>query len=193
LVLLLLGAAVIGGTLAYRPARTVVRGAWSQLGVRRVEQHVDVIRIAAAESNLDPNLMGAIMYAESRGRVDAVSRVGALGLFQLMESSAGDSARRLGLEKPTREQLLTDATLNARLAASHLAWLIEHEGPDLEAVLVAYNAGRAKLHSWVRKHGSYEAWREKQERDGDSQVLAYARHVLGVRDHFAERGQLTVE
>jgi len=193
LVLLLVAAAVVTGTLGYRPARSVVRGAWSQLGIRRVEQRADAIRVAATESNVDPNLMAAIMYAESRGRVDAVSHVGALGLFQLMESSAGDSARRLGLERPTREELLSDPTLNARLAASHLAWLIEHEGPNLEAVLVAYNAGRGKLHSWVRKHGSYAAWREKQERDGDSQVLAYARGVLGVREHFAERGRLAIE
>lgn len=175
---------------ALRPAKDVVRGAWSEVGLRRVESHAEAIHTAARESGVDPYLLAAIMYSESRGQVDAVSSVGALGLYQLMESAAGDSARRLGIETPTPDELLSDATLNARLGASHLAWLIEHEGPDLEPVLVAYNAGRTKLHRWVRKHGSYEAWVRKQEKDGDSQVLTYARHVLGVRERFVDRGNL---
>lgn len=190
--LVLLGTAivVVAAAIGLRPARSVVRGAWSEVGLRRVEVHADAIRIAAEESGVDPYLLAAVMHAESRGRVGAVSSVGALGLYQLMESSAKDSARRLGLERPTREELLTDGTLNARLAASHIAWLIELEGPELEPVLVAYNAGRTKLHRWVREHGGYAAWRAKQERDGDSQVLAYARAVLAVRERFVERGRL---
>lgn len=187
-VLLLLGAGVLLGGLALRPAKDAVRGAWNEVGLRRVEGHAGAIRAAAQESGVDANLLAAVMYAESRGQVDAVSSVGALGLYQLMESAAMDSARRLGVETPTREELLSNPTLNARLAASHLGWLLEHEGPELEPVLVAYNAGRTKLHRWVRKHGSYEAWRKKQVRDGDSQVLAYATQVLAVRERFIERG-----
>jgi soluble lytic murein transglycosylase-like protein len=190
LLLVLLAAAAAAFT-TFEPARRAVQGAWSAVAMRRVERHADLIRAAAEESGVDPCLLAAIMYAESRGRPDAVSKAGALGLFQLMETSAGDAARRLGVERPTREELLSDSALNARLAASHLAWLIENEGPDVERVLVAYNAGRTKLHRWIRAFGSYAAWRAAQAADGDSEVLAYARSVLELRERFAARGRLT--
>jgi len=148
------------------------------------------LRAAAAESGVDANLLAGIMFVESGGEVDAVSRVGALGLFQLMETSASDAARKLGLPRPTREELLSDAALNTRLAAVHVAWLIEHEGPDLERVLVAYNAGRTKLLRWIRADGSFDAWRARQAREGDSAVLAYARKVLDLRERFARRGKI---
>ena len=171
-------------------SRQVARGAWNFVGLHRVERHAPALRAAAAESGVDANLLAAVMFVESGGRVDALSSAGAMGLLQLMDSSAGDAARKLGLPKPTAEELLSDAELNTRLGAVHLAWLIQHEGPDLERVLVAYNAGRTKVMRWIRRDGSYEAWRARQVRDGDSQVLAYARRVLALKDQFAERGKV---
>jgi hypothetical protein len=175
----------------HRKAPEVVRQVWSFVGVHRVEWHAAEIRAAAAESGVDPCLLAAVMYAESRGRVDAVSKRGALGAFQLMPSAAGDAARKLGLEEPTREALLSDSQLGARLCAVHLAWLQRQEGPDLERVLVAYNAGRAKLRRWVEAQGTYEAWRAERLRDGGTGTLAYARGVLAMRDRFRERGEIS--
>ena len=166
----------------------VARQVWSLVGVRAVEGHAEVIRQAARESAVDPCLLAAIMYVESRGRVDAESPRGALGLFQLVPAAASDAARRLHLPEPGREELLADAGLNARLGAAHLAWLIANDGPDLERVLVAYNAGRSRVRGWIRDAGSWEAWREERIRAGDSDVLAYARQVLEFRDRFRERG-----
>lgn len=170
--------------------REVARDLWSIVGVRRVEGHASEIRAAAAESGIDPCLLAAVMYTESRGQVDAVSPRGALGAFQLMPSAAGDAAAKLGLRAPTREELLSDSLLGARLAAVHLAWLIRHEGPDAERVLVAYNAGRTKLKRWVDAEGGYEAWRRSRLEAGGAGTLAYARGVLAMRDRFRERGEI---
>jgi soluble lytic murein transglycosylase-like protein len=174
-----------------RKAPEVARQVWSFVGVHRVEWHAAELRAAGAESGVDPCLLAAVMYAESKGRVDAVSKRGALGAFQLMPAAAADSARRLGLEEPTRADLLTDPQLGARLCAAHLAWLLRQEGPDLERVLVAYNAGRAKLRRWVEAEGSYEAWRAERLRQGGAGTLAYARSVLAMRDRFRERGEIS--
>jgi soluble lytic murein transglycosylase len=168
----------------------VAREIWSLVGVRRVEGYAPEIRAAAAESAVDPCLLAGVMYAESHGRADVVSSRGALGAFQLMPSAAGDAARKLRLPEPTREALLSDVLLGARLAANHLAWLIEHEGTDIERVLVAYNAGRTKLRRWIDAEGSYEAWRETRLREGGSGTLAYARGVISMRDRFRERGEI---
>jgi soluble lytic murein transglycosylase len=164
---------------------------WSYVAVRRVEGHAAELRAAAAESGLDPCLLAAVMYAESSGRIDAVSNRGALGAFQLMPSAAGDAAKRLGLPEPTREDLLTDPELGARLCAAHLSWLLRQDGPDLERVLVAYNAGHTKLRRWIEDEGSYDAWRASRVRAGGAGTLAYARNVLHMRDRFRERGAIS--
>lgn len=166
----------------------VARQVWGLVGVKKVESHSPVICAAAAEGGLDPCLMAGIMYAESRGKVDAVSKVGALGLFQLMPVAASDAAKKLRLPEPTREQLLSDPLLNARLAAVHLAWLYRNEGPDLERVLVAYNAGRGKLAKWLKEAGGWDKWRARHLERDDTGALVYAQEVLQFAQRFRERG-----
>lgn len=160
------------------------------LDLRRVESRADVLLEAAAESGLDAHFLGGVMYVESSGRVDAVSKVGALGLFQLMPAAAGDAAQRLKLPPPTREALLSDARLNARLGANHLKQLQRSLGPDLERVLVAYNAGRGRLLEWEKAAGGWSAWRELHARRGDSETLRYAQKVLAAAERLRERGAL---
>lgn len=166
------------------------RQVWSLIGVRRVEGFAEVLRTAGSESHVDPCLLAGVMYVESRGQVDALSSKDACGLFQLLPAAAGDAAKRLGLPSPSSEELLKDATLNTRLGASHLAWLIRQDGPDLERVLVGYNAGRAKLARWEKDAGGWEAWRRQQLLRDTSGALTYARDVLEFTQKFRERGNI---
>jgi len=189
---LLLAVLGVAGLLAWRsyatleePIREVAR---DYLALRRVQRHHDVLRAAGEESGVDPHLLAALMVCESSGRVDAVSKAGALGLFQLSTVTAEWRAENLGLEKPTREQLLSDALLNARLGADNLAWLLRtFDGDELRA-LCAYNAGARKLKRLTDAEGGWEAWRAKGEESGRSEILAYAERVLRMRDDFLRRG-----
>jgi len=192
--LIVLGCLLVALALTtWKQGPRVVRQVWGRVGMRQVEGHAETIRLAAAESRIDPCLLAGLMYAESRGQVDAVSNKGALGLFQLMESSAGDAARRLKLPAPSKEQLLNDPVLNTRLAASHLAWLIRHNGPDLERVLVAYNAGRGKLARWEEAAGGWQAWRAQRIAAGDSDALTYAQQVLEFAERFRAHGVIVAQ
>ncbi len=166
----------------------IYRQVLCEMGMRRVESHTPVLRKAAAESGVDSCLLAGVMYVESRGQIGAVSPKGAMGLFQLMPAAAGDSARKLRLPEPSREQLLSNPELNARLGAEYLRWLIALEGPDLERVLVSYNAGRAKLARWEKEAGGWERWREQQLLRDRSGAFTYARDVLEFRDRFRTRG-----
>ncbi len=189
LLLAIFAVVVVSGLLIAR-GPGAVRALLDARGLEEVEKWSVEIRAAAQEAGVDPELVAGIVYAESRGRVDAVSSADALGLMQLASSSASDAARKLKLPPPTRELLLSDGGLNLRLGANHLAWLIQHEGPDLERVLAAYNAGRTRVRRWIREAGSWEAWRDRRDREGDSQVLAYARAVLAAKAEFERRGRI---
>ncbi len=181
---------VAGWQLGRPPARALARSLLEERSLDRVEALAAPIRSAADEFSLAPSLIGAIVYVESRGIPDAVSRAGALGLMQLMPPSAADAARALGLAEPTREALLSDVELNLRLGARHFAWTLQHEERHTERALCAYNAGRTRLRRWLDEHGGYAAWRARQLADGDSQVLAYALEVLEVQARLRERGVL---
>lgn len=166
------------------------RQVWSLIGVRRVESRAEALRFASAESRVDAYLLAGVMYVESRGQVDAVSNKGARGLFQLLPAAAQDSARRLHLPEPTPEDLTRDALLNTRLGAAYLDWLIGLEGPDLERVLVCYNAGRSKLARWEKEAGGWEGWRVAQRRRDSSGAYTYARDVLEFAQRFRDRGNI---
>jgi soluble lytic murein transglycosylase-like protein len=170
----------------------IARQVWSLIGVRRVEGFADVLRAAGAESGVDPCLLAGVMYVESRGQVDSVSPKDARGLFQLLPAAAGDSARRLGLPAPSADDLVRDPRLNTRLGACHLAWLIRTDGPDLERVLVGYNAGRGKLARWEKDAGGWQAWRAQQFVRDTSGAFTYAQDVLGFAQRFRERGKIVL-
>jgi len=184
--------ALLASGIAYGLFReaSVVRALKDKLGMHNVEGYAADIRFAASESQVDPLLIAAVMYAESSGIKGSISSANARGLMQLSLGSAKDAARKLGLPEPTREDLIEDASLNIRLGARHLAWLLKHEGPDLERVLAAYNAGRTKIHRWVREYGGWQAWRDDRVASGESPIMTYVFKILTAMEAFEARGKI---
>lgn len=190
-----------GPVLAHGPVRSMIealRGPFNERALARIDGLRPLIEAASKEAGVDPLLVGGIIFAESRGVSGQTSSRGALGLMQLVPAAARDASKRSSLEVPKGERelsegLLHDDRLNLRLGAAHLAWLLEHRGDwGDEAVLVSYNAGRAKLFRWIDRAGSYAAWVQSEEaRSAAGQrttgALAYARQVLAVRGVLAKR------
>lgn len=178
------------------PVFAAVQFSVDQLGVRLVEGHAAAIQRAARESGVSPTLLAAIVYAESRGRGGQISSAGALGLGQLALPAAHDAARRLGLPAPSAAEVRDDDELNLRLAAAHVAWLLEHSaGWPIEKVLVSYNAGRTRMFQWLERAGGFEAWVRAEERraaagEPVTGSLEYARQVVAIRERFRARGKI---
>ncbi len=89
---------------------------------------------------LDPFLVAAVIYAESRYRPEATSHVGARGLMQLMPATAQGIARRMGDADFTIDQLYDPAT-NIKYGTFHLQGLMGRYQGDLAPAIVAYNGG----------------------------------------------------
>lgn len=103
--------------------------------------------------DLEPELILAVIFTESRFNIYAESSKGAVGLMQLMPSTALAVANELELQWKGR-RLLTDPEINILLGTSYLRYLLQryHE-KGLDYALAAYNVGPNRLRSLVRQRG----------------------------------------
>jgi soluble lytic murein transglycosylase len=102
----------------------------------------------ARNYRLDPALLAAVIYEESKFRPDARSRSGAIGLMQLLPATAEGIATRTGGSRFEVEDLY-DPELNVRYGSWYLRHLLD-KYDDLELALAAYNAGQANVDRWRR-------------------------------------------
>ena len=135
--------------------RALARGAAPDARVYRliyplVQQ--DALLAEAAEHQLDPTLVAALIRQESSFYPQALSPAGARGLMQLMPSLGSQLARAARF--PTWDvALLYQPDVNMQLGMTHLATLIRAD-TVLAHVLAAYNAGESRVDRWTTKHGT---------------------------------------
>ena len=91
----------------------------------------DIIAEAADKYDIDPNMIRAVMQAESAFNAMAVSPVGALGLMQLMPAVAAE----LGADDPM------DPRQNIMAGARHLKLMLDTHRGNVKLALASYNAG----------------------------------------------------
>jgi soluble lytic murein transglycosylase-like protein len=102
--------------------------------------------VLSREAGLDPALLYALVREESLFDPKVVSIAGAVGLTQLLPSTAEDVARRMRRDVTD----LTDPGENLALGARYFSMLNEQFGGPLRAI-AAYNAGQGRVRSWERR------------------------------------------
>ncbi len=110
-----------------------------QLNRQYKRQLVQLICSEGQDQGLDPQLLTALIEAESSFRNDACSRVGARGLMQLRLATAKEIARELGLSLEGTKSL-HEPHLNIKMGTYYLAKMLQRF-EDLELALTAYNIG----------------------------------------------------
>ncbi|MBR1409455.1 MAG: dephospho-CoA kinase [Clostridia bacterium] len=146
--------------------------------------HADLIRFYSETQDLDPALVSAVILCESSFDASAVSRLGARGLMQLMEDTAGWIAHKLG-EDDARYSFdrLFDPETNIRFGTWYLRFLSDRFGGDPVKVVCAYHAGQGNVASWL-SNPLYSPDGETLATIPTEDTALYCRRVLNARDVY---------
>ncbi len=115
----------------------------------RIHQVDPWVARAAQAWHVDPDLIRAVIWVESRFAPRAKSPAGARGLMQLMPQTAAALAQRLGRGHPNPY----DPEFNIDAGTFYLRELIARYHGEVELALAAYNAGPANVDRWRREGG----------------------------------------
>ncbi len=116
------------------------------LKINYPQKYSEYVEKYAKEFNLEKELIYAMIKAESNFKEEAISNKQALGLMQILESTAYEVADELQIEI-TKEQILNPET-NICLGAKYLSNLIK-KYQNIELAVAAYNAGIGNVDNWI--------------------------------------------
>ena len=113
-------------------------------------EYSEYVHKYAEENEIDPYLIFSIIKAESNFNRNIESSSGAMGLMQLMESTAIEMANQLREEVVVKEALY-NPEINIKIGTSYYAYLIKHYNGNEQLALAAYNAGMGNVDSWIQE------------------------------------------
>ena len=169
---LLLGVAVAGVVALIGPAQEAIKEITLPL------RHEDIIRQQAREKDLDPALIAAVIYGESKFR-DRTSSAGAKGLMQILPATADFVARKSGGTEFEHGDL-SNPQINISYGCWYLRYLLERYDGNPVAAVAAYNAGHTRVDRWGGADLDVEDIRFVETEE-------YTREVLDKRDEYADR------
>lgn len=157
----------IGVALMMRPKESV------QQGIYPVEYREAILE-SCERHNVSPQLVCAIIKCESNWREDVESAAGAVGLMQVMPSTAS-SLVGLGYvdEAAYPSENLADPLINIEYGCATLDFL-QHQFENEEEVIAAYNAGVGTVQNWLAAPGASSF----KDRISYPETLAYLNRVL---------------
>ncbi len=136
---------------------------------------------AAREDGLDPALVAALILQESSFDADALSRVGARGLMQVMPATGRRIARAKGVRY--KRAALNDPMTSLDFGTHYLRQMSERFSGAVEQVLAAYNAGPHRVDAWTAMRGE-QSPEEFIETIPFSETRAYVMIVLANREQY---------
>jgi soluble lytic murein transglycosylase len=147
-------------------------------------RHEDIIRQQARAKDLDPALIAAIIYQESKFK-DETSHAGARGLMQITPDTADFIARKSGGIRFQHGDLATPQ-INIAYGSWYLRYLLTRYGGRTPLAVAAYNAGFGNVDKWVIRSGGADRFDPR----ADIPFPETKHYVLGVlerRRDYARR------
>lgn len=181
---LALAAAVAGfAGLALWTAWTSARMA----DLERVERWAPQITAAARQAGVDRFLLAGLVYAESRGKPDAVSSAGAEGLCQIKPATARELAQQMHVpgEPPY------PPAQNLRMGARYLSQNVRQWNGSEDLGLLCYRLGPGRVERDVAAAGSAEAYLAALQAE-EAGPWAYCLQIHEAAERFRSRDRLGV-
>lgn len=135
-----------------------------------------IVEKYAAQYGVDPLFVVAIIREESKFFPESQSHKGAIGLMQLMPSTAQSIAESLGDKKYTEQDLLNPEK-NIQYGTWYLSSLEKVFGNNIILVIAAYNGGRGHVQEWI-KTGQIDPNNIRQEDIPFQETRDYVGRVL---------------
>jgi soluble lytic murein transglycosylase len=172
---------VLVGGIGYAISHTIEKG-YRELALPL--RHDDIIRQQARQKDLDPALIAAVIYQESRFR-PRESSAGAQGLMQILPATADFIAGRTGGVKFTHSDLATPQ-VNISYGAYYLKYLIDRYDGDILTALAAYNAGEGRVDQWLKESGKSGGKIDDADEIPFPETREYVKNVLKARDEYKQ-------
>ena len=115
--------------------------------IRYPLKYQEAINVYSARYGLDSELVASLINEESSFKVNSKSNKGAVGLMQLLPSTAKYIATDI-LKEDFEENFLLDAETNIRYGCCYLNYL-KNKFNDEKTLLCAYNAGETNVVKWL--------------------------------------------
>lgn len=198
---------VIAGRLAeklgwYRNGIQVMAEAesWDELEVRFPIVYQEHVTKAAKQTSVNPLFIFAVARQESAFSHDAKSTAGAVGLMQLLPSTAKQTAQKNGLSFAPNDLITPEK--NIALGSRYLNHLLGVFDGNRILAAAAYNAGPSRVKQWMNKDRSaqlpYDVWIEtipyKETRGYVQNILAFSviyAYRLGQETNFVTKAEAT--
>ncbi|MCL1964673.1 MAG: lytic transglycosylase domain-containing protein [Firmicutes bacterium] len=123
---------------------------WAEEKAKYKFPYRGMIEDYASEAGVDPALVAAVIYHESRFDPSAVSSVGARGLMQIMENTGVWIAERLHEKDNYTPDSLFNAETSIRFGAWYLGFLSRMFDGDIVKITAGYHAGQNAVQGWLR-------------------------------------------
>lgn len=160
---------------------------WWRADVKYAHQHDPQILAAARRYGVDPALVKAVVWKESRFNPVAQGRAGELGLMQLMDAAAQEWAESERVY-PLPEAHLLDVRTNLLAGTWYLGKMLQRyrqtDVPEVFA-LADYNAGRGNVLKWAKGPAATNST-EFLAQMGFPDTRKYIAQVLEHRDKFRQ-------
>lgn len=116
------------------------------------KEYSEYVEKYSKKYNVDENLVYAVMKVESNFNVNAESGKGAVGLMQLMQTTAKDVVKQTDIEvgNSTIKEILLNSESNINIGTKYLSILLK-KYKNVELAITAYNAGIGTVDNWVEK------------------------------------------
>ena len=148
-------------------------------------RHEDIIRQQARDKGLDPALIAAVIYQESKFE-DRTSAAGALGMMQLLPDTAHFIASKTGGTQFTTQDLSTPQ-INIAYGSWYLRYMIDRYDGNQVLAIAAYNAGEHNVDTWVERaggSGNFDASRDIPFPETRHYVASVLDHEKKYRKHY---------